>query len=120
MSAVNSPRLPQEFSDLEIWCDKWCLTSFANRNKERYSTPIDEIQAFYDVMISRAEGALEYLSGIKPGELNARQENLLKLLLSLAEVGPAVEWFGESRITDGYDPQKVKLVLPIPENVSLN
>jgi len=41
-------------------------------------------------------------------------------LLSLAEVGPAVEWFGESRITDGYDPQKVKLVLPIPENVSLN
>jgi hypothetical protein len=37
-------------------------------------------------------------------------------MLALAEIGPAVEWFGESQVPDGYDPQKIPLVVHIPEN----
>ena len=107
MTIVNSLMLPAEFSDLEVWCDKWCLPNFKDRNDRRYETPFGEI---------RADDALNYLSKFQLGELDLYQENLLRLMLALAEIGPAVEWFGESQVPDGYDPQKIPLVVHIPEN----
>jgi hypothetical protein len=116
MTIVTSLMLPAEFSDLEVWCDKWCLPNFKDRNDRRYETPFGEIRAFYTCMICRADDALNYLSKFQLGELDLYQENLLRLMLALAEIGPAVEWFGESQVPDGYDPQKIPLVVHIPEN----
>ena len=68
--------------------------------------------------IKRADAALAYLSGFELGSLNREQENLLKLCLSLAEIGPAVEWYGAPEVSDGYDPKLVPLVIEVPENFS--
>jgi hypothetical protein len=68
-------------------------------------------------MLKRADAALEYLSTLKLGELDTGQTNLLRLLCSLAEVGPAVEWFGASQVGDAYDRHALH-IQEISENVS--
>ena len=117
MISERSTCLPKEFSDLEIWCEKWCLAGMKERNNQRHVTPIHEIRDFYSAMLGRTEDALEYLSTLKLGELNTEQTNLLRLLCSLAEVGPAVEWFGSSQVGDAYDRHALH-IREIPENVS--
>jgi hypothetical protein len=117
VSNQSVSRLPNEFSDLEVWCEAWCLAGTAARNDRRYATPIEEIRAFYEAMLPRAEAALDYLSALQLGELDNRQENLLKRFLSLAEIGPAVEWYGDSKVSDGYDPRAIPLVVEVPENL---
>ena len=111
-------RLPNEFHDLEEWCETWCLSGTAARNNQRYASSMEEITSFYKAMLERAEAALAYLSGFELGSLNREQENLLKLCLSLAEIGPAVEWYGAPEVSDGYDPKLVPLVIEVPENFS--
>ena len=117
MISTRSGSLPKEFSELEVWCEKWCLEGMKERNDQRHATPIDEIRDFYSAMLNRADDALEYLSALKLGDLNSEQTNLLRLLCSLAEVGPAVEWFGSERVVDGYDRHALH-IREIPENVS--
>ena len=42
------------------------------------------------------------------GELPPAEERLPKLMLSLAEVGPAVEWFGDPMVYDGFNVHKIR------------
>jgi hypothetical protein len=108
-------RLPEGFSALEPYCEKWCLPDSGSRNRARIDAPMDELQDFYQGMLPLAGRALDHLSGFQLGELEAREADLLKLLLSLAEVGPAVEWFGQPRVIDGYPEDKFPLVLALDD-----
>ncbi len=110
--------LPDGFRDLEKWCETWCLSGTAARNNQRYASSMEEITSFYNAMLDRADAALAYLSDFGLGSLDREQENLLKLCLSLAEIGPAVEWYGTPDVSDGYDPKLVPLVIEVPENLS--
>ncbi|MGI9324765.1 MAG: hypothetical protein ACR2PZ_06065 [Pseudomonadales bacterium] len=103
-------RLPQEFASLETWCERWCLADSNARSHARTTAKMADIQAFYDAMAPAAEAALQYLSSKQLGALSEAEESLLKLLLALAEIGPAVEWFGQPRVIDGYDESKFPLV----------
>lgn len=105
--------LPAEFHDLVPFCEKWCLPGSNARQAVRINTPMDEIQAFYATMVERGPAALAYLEKVPLGQLTAVEGNLLKLLLSLAEVAPAVEWFGQPRVIDGYEESKFPLTLEI-------
>ena len=116
MKSQDKLTLPEQFEELEKWCDIWCLNSISERNKVRYGSSMDDIRDFYDSVQPRAESILEYLSGFQLGELTPEQENLLRLMLSLAEIGPAIEWFGQPKVIDGFDPKDFPLVLSIPEN----
>ena len=107
--------LPGEFNDLEIWCDSWCHSNTNDRNAARYAHSMDQINAFYDALLPRAEAALDYLSQFQLGELPEDAQHLMHLMLSLAEIGPAVEWFGQPQVIDGYDPLDFPLVLPLSD-----
>ncbi|MFT6286540.1 MAG: hypothetical protein ACJA09_001290 [Alcanivorax sp.] len=107
--------LPDEFLDLVPFCEKWCLSGSNERQGVRITTPMDEIQKFYDVMVERGPEALAYLDTILLGQLNSAEGNLLRLMLSLAEVAPAVEWFGQPRVIDGYEEEKFPLTLEIAD-----
>ncbi len=56
--------------------------------------------------IADADRALAHLRAFKLGEVPPAEERLLKLMLSLAEVGPAVEWFGDPHVYDGSMPPR--------------
>ena len=115
---TQPPPLPDAFSQLQPFCQRWCLADSNARSAARVAAPMGEITEFYDAVTAQAESALEYLSHKQLGALTEADGNLLKLLLSLAEIGPAVEWFGQPRVIDGYEESKFPLVLALDDTAA--
>ena len=98
--------LPAEFEDLAPFVD-WALESERERNAKRYASDISEIRRFHEVMVARAEAAIAYLDGKGPGHLDQAHRTLLNMLLSLAEVAPAVTFYDSPQVAGGVDPNRV-------------
>lgn len=109
------PLLPAQFAALEPFTDDWILPDSRARSARRLSTPYPEIERFYTAALALAPAALEYLSGRQLGELDAADTCLLKLMLALAEVGPAVEWYKDGGVTDGFPAERFPLLEQIPD-----
>lgn len=107
-------RLPKGFSALERWVDDWVLADSRARFEKRLHTDADALRAFYDGVLPHAGRALDYLSTRKLGGLTEAEERLLKLMLALAEVGPAIEWYG-SGVPDAFDPHRFPLVVQLSD-----
>lgn len=102
----DEAQLPAGFETLAVWIPDWVLPDLKARAARRQSAPFSEIRAFYDALLPEAPRALAFLGNCTLGKLDRPSENLLKLLLSLAEVGPAVEWYGQGRVVDGFEPER--------------
>lgn len=104
--------LPEAFRDLEQWM-AWSLATKPERSDKRQASTMREIQAFYDAMLARMEEILPYLEQFSLEKMPADAQRLFYLTLSLAEVAPAVELFGQPSVPDSYDikrftPQRVE------------
>lgn len=94
--------LPEAFRDLEQWM-AWSLATEPERSDKRQASTMVEIKAFYDAMLARMEEILPYLEQFPLEKIPADAQRLFYLTLSLAEVAPAVELFGQPSVPDGYD-----------------
>ena len=101
--------LPPGFEDLEIWVDEWVLPDMDTRNRTRLASPMERLQAFYDAILPQASRVLEFLDTRKLGELDPSEERLLKLMLSFAEVCPAVEFYQQPGVIDGFPAEEFLL-----------
>lgn len=110
-------RLPPAFAALETWVDGWVLADSTARLEKRLTTPLAEIRAFYDAMLPHADAVLAYLAERQLGALDAADETLLKLMLSLAEMGPAIEWYGTGTYPDAFDARRFPLVVTLPDTL---
>lgn len=108
--------LPAPFKALEKWVPAWVLADSPARLEKRLTTPLPEIRAFYDGMLQHAEAVLQYLSARQLGALTAQEERLLKLMLSLAEIGTSIEWYGTGQYADAFDARRFPLVVSLPDN----
>ncbi len=95
-------RLPEQFRDLEPWV-AWSLETEGERSDRRQASAMEDISAFYEAMLARMDEVLSYLEQFKLDELPDDARRLFYLTLSLAEVAPAVEQFGQPSVVDGYD-----------------
>lgn len=86
--------LPDGFEDLEAFLS-WAGATEFTRNKKRWSSTMEDSQAFYDAMVERAPDALEYLNAFELSALDERQERLLYLCLAFVECAITVEMYGE-------------------------
>ena len=114
----NSATLPEGFEALEPFVADWALEGSLERMAKRRSTKMEDIRAFYDTAIANADRALAHLRAFKLGEVPPAEERLLKLMLSLAEIGPAVEWFDDPHVYDGFDATKIKYTRLIPDTAA--
>lgn len=112
---MSEPALPQGFEDLERFVPDWVLPDAAARMARRQASRIEDIRAFYDAMLARGEDALGWLRGHALGALPPEGERLLKLMLMLAEAAPAVEWYGDPRVFDGFPIERVRYLRQIPD-----
>ena len=110
--------LPKCFKSLEKWIDMWVLPDSQSRTEQRHKVDYADIKAFYDDMLAKSEKALALLQKRQLGELDEAEERLLKLMLALAEVGPSVEWYQQNGVVDGFDPNRFKLTVQLPDNVA--
>jgi hypothetical protein len=97
--------LPEVFQDLEPW-KAWSLETEKERSDMRQASSMDELRAFYDAALARVDDALSYLEQFPLESMPADARRLFLLTLSLAEVAPAIEQFGQVAVVDGYDAQR--------------
>jgi len=112
---MQSP-LPEGFAMLEPFIDDWVLPDSRARSQRRQASAYSDIDRFYQAILPHAPAALALLSERQLGELTDAEERLLKLLLSLAEIGPAVEWYQSPQVLDGFPAERFTLREQIPDN----
>ena len=113
-----SALLPPGFDALEGWIDSWVLTDAAARMARRQASTIEQLRAFYEAMLPKGEAALGYLRGYELGALPPEGERLLKLMLALAEVAPAVEWYNDPRVFDGFPVERIRYLRQISDTAA--
>ena len=104
---MPKPYLPEAFRDLEPWM-AWSLATERERSAKRQSSTMEEIKAFYDVMLARMEAILPYLEQFPPDNVPPQTERLFYLTLSLAEIAPAAELYGQPGVVDGFDVSRFR------------
>lgn len=107
--------LPPDFADLEPFVADWVHADASGRMAKRLSSGMPEIKAFYRAMLPRGEAALAYLKGFQLGAVPDDAAQLLKLMLMLAEVAPAVEWYDDPRVYDGFSIDRTRFLRKIPD-----
>ena len=94
--------LPSGFEDLLPWTG-WSQARMDDRRDLRINSSMEDIETFYDAMLPRLGAALEHLASTEINGMDPRSATLMNMVLSLAEVAPAVEQFGEPGVSYGYD-----------------
>lgn len=110
--------LPSGFEALEPFIAYWVLPDSVARSARRQSADMTVIREFYEAILPLADSAARYLQGVRLGEMRPEDERLLKLMLSLAEVAPAVEWYGQPQVYDGFDIRRMTLVRQVSDNAA--
>lgn len=99
---MTERQLPTQFADLEPFLG-WCLATERERSAKRQTSSMAEIKTFYDAMVARLGEILNYLRDFPLEDAPSEVNRLFLLSLSLAEIAPAVENFGQPSVVDGYD-----------------
>jgi hypothetical protein len=107
-------KLPANFADLESFVDEWALATETERYTKRLTTPMKQIQSFYDAIFPRAGDVLDYLDQYSLDSLPDDALNLLRLVYSLVCISIAVEAWGQGRIPDTGASEILCLAEPIP------
>jgi hypothetical protein len=102
--AMNSSVFPSQFAALESF-SAWCLATETERNNRRLASPFQEISSFADAVLPRVDAICAYLDERSvEGPLTDNDKRLYFLLLSLAEVAPAIESYDpQAAVIDGYE-----------------
>lgn len=113
---MSENKLPAGFEALEPFVSDWVLPDAVSRMNKRQASSIEDIRRFYAAMLPQGVAALEYLKHYNLGALPPEGERLLKLMLALAEAAPAVEWYNNPKVTDGFPVQRIRYLRQIPDN----
>ena len=112
---MGETALPGGFESLEPFLADWLLPDAQARVAKRQGSTMEEIRPFYAAMLPLGEKALAYLGGFELGSLPPEGERLLGLMLSLAEIAPAVEWYDDPEVLDGFPIDRVRYLRTIPD-----
>jgi hypothetical protein len=91
---------PPGFEDLECFSD-WSLPTEHERAHKRFNSDYAALQQLYDAVHARLAEIVKHLDQYPLTELPEDSARLMLLMLSLAEVAPAVEFYQQPRVYDG-------------------
>jgi hypothetical protein len=99
--------LPEGFLDLERFVEQgWAAATERERNAKRLSSHMAEIQDLYDTILPRMDDIIGYLNRFPVDQIPEDGMRLLRLSFSLAEVAPAVEFYRQPQVVDGFPPAR--------------
>ena len=98
---MSEQGLPEPFGDLRPFVG-WTLPTETERNHKRLTSDISEIQALYDAVLPRMEAIIEFLNAFPLENMPADAQRLMNMTLSLAEIAPAVEFYKQPGVIDGF------------------
>jgi hypothetical protein len=91
--------LPAGFEVLEGFVEQWSLAGTAKRGEGRNGSSVSEREAFYETASPLLTSALELLDRKPLNQLDAAEERLMDMMLSLTHVALAVETQREAETT---------------------
>lgn len=104
-TSSSTPALPADFADLAPHAG-WCLPTETERNRRRNASSMAELLAFRDAILPRVDAIVAHLNGFPLAAMPPCEANLMHMLLSLAEIAPAVECYHQPAVPDGFDPAR--------------
>lgn len=107
--AHPAPRpLPAGFESLAPFVDTWALETETSRNRRRHAVGMDAIVAFRDAILPQVDDVVAYVNRYPLATLHDHPEamTLMYLLLSLAEIAPAIEFYNQPAVIDGYESSR--------------
>ena len=111
---MSEALLPGEFADLERFAQKWCLRTESERFAQRMASSMDEIQAFYDAFLPRAEAAIAYCDEFPLDDMPDDAQRLMHVLYSLVMVSFPVEAWRQPHVPDSGAAYLDLLIEPGP------
>jgi hypothetical protein len=97
--ATETPALPGQFAELAPFTE-WVLETWRERYEHRLASTMDDMQAFYDVMMPRLDEIIEHCNGLDIDDLPEDARNLLLMAFSLCEVSFPIEAWRQPRVPD--------------------
>lgn len=101
----RAPVLPAPFAHLTPFIG-WSLATETERNRMRNTSDMRDIIAFKDAMLADVDAIVAWLDNYPLNAMPPEAQALMHMLLSLAEVAPAVEAYHQPGVIDGYDPTR--------------
>jgi len=102
-------RLPPGFVDLEeLVAEGWCLETWVERNDRRHRSTMEELGAFYDQVMLRADDILQFLDKVALETMESQERRLLQLMLMLTEVSFPIERHGDPCTPNAVDTKRFK------------
>jgi hypothetical protein len=93
---------PPGFEDLEPFSG-WSLPTERERALKRFHGDQAEMERLYEAVHERLAEIVKHLDQYPLTELPEDSARLMLLMLSLAEVAPAIEFYKQPRVYDGFD-----------------
>lgn len=109
-AAQKQRRLPVQFEELEPFVDRWAGMTTAERMTARCESSMEEIQAYYDAVLQRADEALDLIEQYPLEGLPEDVGTLFRLVLGLAQASIAVELYQQPRAPETPYPNSIRLV----------
>lgn len=106
--------LPEPFADLEPFAGTWCLETEPERYEVRLASSMDDLQAFYDAGMPRAEAAMAHLDQYDLYDMPQKELNLLRLMMALIVITFPVEAFRQAKVPDTGSTYLLKTIDPGP------
>jgi|GEM_PF-431622 len=91
ISLPYRPELPSEFDDLSGFVPQWVLPSEEERFRKLHSVSLEELRAFYDVMLPRLPAIMDYLGQFKLHDLPVPARTLFDLALTFVETSHPID-----------------------------
>lgn len=101
---ANLAPLPEAFADLNRFVGTWALATETGRTTRRHTVGMDAIVEFKDALLPRVDELVAWLNQYQMDSLPEDAKTAMYLLLSFAEIAPAVEFYNQPDVIDGYDP----------------
>jgi len=107
---MSKKLLPAGFEELEPFAERWAKPTFAARYQVRITSTMEEIQTFYQTMMSAMDRCAEHLDAFAPSELPETSRRLLYLTYAAMNVSPAVELYKQPDVWLGFEAHRVELI----------
>ncbi len=97
---MSVTRLPAGFAELDVFVDTWDLPDIGSRYAARLSSSMDDMQAFNDAMVARAEDVKSWLDARSFDDYTDADRCLARLMFAYAVVAQSVEIYKQPAVPD--------------------
>lgn len=101
--------LPKGFEKLAPFVERWAGADTMARVAAREESSLEDIQAFYEIMLEHAQTAADLIDQHSLHELPPQIATLCRMMLGLAHAASAVEILGAPRVPMAPYPTGVRV-----------